>query len=228
MIPKKIHYCWFGGKPLPDNYKRFIEGWKNLMPDYEIILWNEENAPMEEKYLKRAYAHKKWANLSNFVRLHAVYQQGGIYLDTDVEVVKTFDPLLQHSCFFGYQVASEESVNNAIFGAEKNHWFIKKQLGAIKLLYDGIETEYLSSPHLTTFLLQDNGYLDASLEVADKNLRIFPYQWFYPYSWLDAYSPKCVTKQTFAIHHWSGTWAAPAPKKKPGSLLQRSIRKLIK
>lgn len=226
MIPKKIHYCWFGDKPIPDNYKKFIEGWRALMPDYEIVLWNEENSPMEEKYLKRAYANKKWANLSNYVRLHAVHQEGGIYLDTDVEVVKSFDPLLNHSCFFGYQVSSHESVNNAVFGAEKNHWFIKSQLEAIKLLYDGLETEYLSSPHLTTYLLRENAYLSPSAEVPDKELRVFPYTWFYPYSWMEPYTPECVTEDTYTIHHWSGTWAITKEKKKASVL--KSIRNLIR
>jgi mannosyltransferase OCH1-like enzyme len=214
MIPRTIHYCWFGNQPMPESHRRYIEGWQALMPDYRFVFWNEENAPMDRAYLQRARAARRWVNLSNFIRLYSVYHEGGIYLDTDVEVVRRLDPLLvEAKCFFGYQIASREpaenSVNNAVFGAEPNHPFVKKMLDAIEVLYDGLETEYLSGPHLSTFMLRSHGILDEMGEGATHDVRVFPHHYFYPYSWLETYHPDCVQKDTYAIHHWAALWGEP-------------------
>ncbi len=94
MIPKKIHYCWFGGKEKPEDVKRYIASWKKYCPDYEIKEWNESNFDIHENdYCREAYEAKKWAFLTDYVRLKALYEEGGFYMDTDVEVVKSLDPL---------------------------------------------------------------------------------------------------------------------------------------
>lgn len=229
MIPGKIHYCWYGDRPMPDAHRRFVDGWRELMPGFEFVFWNEENSPMSEPYLEQAHANRRWVNLSNFIRLYSVYNHGGIYLDTDVEMVRSFVPLLgQSRCFFGYQIASrapaENSVNNAVYGAEKHHPFVGRQLDAIRVLYDGLETECLSGPHLTTFMLRGSGFLDS--EPAGENelgLTVFPFDYFYPYSWLESFDPACVTENTYAIHHWAGLWGEP--DKRPSALT--SIARLI-
>ena len=104
MIPKKIHYCWFGGnplKPLPEAMKRNIESWKKFCPGYEIICWDEKNYDINNSipFVKQAYACKKFAFVSDYVRLEALYREGGIYMDTDVELVKPLDDFLQHRFF---------------------------------------------------------------------------------------------------------------------------------
>lgn len=88
MIPKKIHYCWFGGNPLPEDVKRYIESWKKYCPDYELIRWDESNYDVHKNtYVELAYQNKKWAFLTDYARLDTIYEHGGIYLDADVELV---------------------------------------------------------------------------------------------------------------------------------------------
>lgn len=224
MIPKIIHYCWYGGKPLPEAYQAFVDGWQKVMPDYTIMRWDESNSPMDMPYMKRALQNRKWANLSNYVRLHAVHQHGGIYLDTDVETVQPFDKLLNNKCFFGFQLANEFNVNNAIFGAVPGHPFIGKLKDAVPFLYDGKETEYLSSPHITTYLLQQEG-LTAQNNFNNGQVVIYPYQYFYPYSWREEFSKDCIQSDTYAIHYWSGSWSA-SKQKQPPSLWQK-VKKTI-
>lgn len=104
MIPKKIHYCWFGMGEKPELAKKCIQSWKKYCPDYEIIEWNEDNFDIDQyPYLRWCYDNKKWAFLSDFARLLVVYQNGGIYFDTDVELIKTPDELLGCNAFFGFE-----------------------------------------------------------------------------------------------------------------------------
>lgn len=104
MIPKIIHYCWFGGKPMPEYQVKYIDLWKKKLPDYKIVCWNESNIDIESiPFLKQAYDAKMWAFVADYARLYAIYQMGGIYMDTDVEVLKTFDEYLSHSFFTSYE-----------------------------------------------------------------------------------------------------------------------------
>jgi len=102
MIPKKIHYCWFGGNPLPQDALMCIESWKKYFPDYEIIEWNEKNFDMNScDYIREAAENKKWAFVSDFARFKILYDFGGIYFDTDVEVVRNFDEIIAMGAFMG-------------------------------------------------------------------------------------------------------------------------------
>lgn len=119
MIPKKIHYCWFGRNPLPELAVRCIESWKKYCPDYEIIEWNEDNYDINKiSYVKEAYQARKWAFVTDYVRLDVVNQYGGIYLDTDVELLKSLDPLLKYKSFFGMEEGKFIATGLG-FGAEK-------------------------------------------------------------------------------------------------------------
>ena len=100
MIPKKIHYCWFGGKPMPENGQKCILSWRKWLPDYEIKEWNEDNFDIHiNQYCHEAYDNKKWAFVSDVARLYALVTEGGIYMDTDVEVLRSFDDLLENDFF---------------------------------------------------------------------------------------------------------------------------------
>ncbi|MEE1059147.1 MAG: glycosyltransferase, partial [Treponema sp.] len=104
MIPKKIHYCWFGGNPLPDFAKRCIESWRKFFPDYEIIEWNEHNYDVHKiPYISQAYNAKKFAFVSDYARFDILYEHGGLYFDTDVEVIKPFDDLVEKGAFAGVE-----------------------------------------------------------------------------------------------------------------------------
>ena len=103
MIPKTIHYCWFGGKALPPEVKECIRSWEKHCEDYRIVRWDETNFDISlHSFCKKAYEDNAWAFVSDYARLKIIYDFGGIYLDTDVEVLKCFDPLLAHDCFLGY------------------------------------------------------------------------------------------------------------------------------
>src|SRR5699024_3155952 len=125
MIPKIIHYCWFGGNPLPEKEQKCIASWRKYCPDYEIIEWNENNFDINQNmYIKQAADEKRWAFVSDFARLDVIYRFGGIYLDTDVEIIRNLDPLLRNKAFVGIDnVTGEEySINTGLgFGAEKKN-----------------------------------------------------------------------------------------------------------
>ena len=117
-IPKKIHYCWFGGNPLPKETVEYIKSWKKYCPDYEIIEWNESNFDINRNlYIKQAYEAKKYAFVSDYVRVFALYKYGGIYLDTDVEVFKDFNDLLDNESFWGFE--QENYIATSTIGAKK-------------------------------------------------------------------------------------------------------------
>lgn len=121
-IPKIIHYCWFGKKEKPDLIKKCINSWK-LLKEYEFIEWNEENFDVNSnKFIKYAYENKKWAFVTDYVRIKVLYEYGGIYLDTDVEIKKTFDDLLNNKMFLGFLY--NKSIGTAVIGAEKKHKFL--------------------------------------------------------------------------------------------------------
>jgi mannosyltransferase OCH1-like enzyme len=107
MIPRKINFCWFGDEPANPLIQKCMQSWHSAMPDFEIRRWDAASTPLNNAYTRQAYARGLWARLSNYVRLHALYMEGGIYLDTDVEVLKSIAPLLDDRCFLGFQQAAE-------------------------------------------------------------------------------------------------------------------------
>jgi len=226
MIPKIIHYCWFGTKPIPEDYQGYIAGWKKLMPDYKIMLWNEANSPMYLPYLQAALKYKKWANLSNFVRIYALYHHGGIYMDTDMEVLQSLETFRQYGSFLGLELGEKEAknivVNNAIFGAEKGHPFIKKCMDFYLKYFDGRDSALDSSPYLVTRLLKEAGMHQYGRQNAG-GVELFPKEYFYPYHITEKFHPDCVKVNTYTIHHWGYSWG-----KKPFSYRLEHYKKVTK
>lgn len=127
MIPKKIHYVWVGKNPKSKIIQECIATWHKKLPDYEIIEWNEDNFDMHENlYIEQAYQAKKWAFVSDYVRAKVIFEQGGIYLDTDVRVIDNLDSLLKNQAFIGFE--NNDYLSAAIFGAEKGHPFMQSIL----------------------------------------------------------------------------------------------------
>ena len=127
MIPKKIHYCWFGRGQMPESAKYYINSWKKELPDYELKLWNEDTFDINSNcYVKEAYESKKFAFVTDYVRLYALYTEGGIYMDTDVEVLRNLDIFLCHKAFSGFE--SLNQVPTGIMGSEKGLSIIKELL----------------------------------------------------------------------------------------------------
>ena len=207
-IPKVIHYCWFGENPLDTKSQKCIETWKKHMPDYEIKLWNEQNFDVNiNKYVKEAYNEKKYAFVSDYARLYIIYHNGGIYLDTDIEIIKSFSDLLGYGRFLGLEPSGY--VNTGIgFAAEKNNPIIGKLMhdyDDLKFLNDDGSIDNLPCPIRNSKLLQTI----SSFKIEDTlqkvgNLIIYPSEYFCP---MDYENGKiALTDNTYSIHLFSASW----------------------
>ena len=214
-IPKKIHYCWFGRGPLTDKQKMCIASWKGLLPDYEIVCWNEDNIPSNNFYLEAALNNKKWANVSNFIRLYALSNVGGIYLDTDIQLLRPLDDFLDLDCFFGFQYnpadnpkyTIEECINNAVIGSTSQHPIVCEALSDIQGYFDGSEPANQSSPRLISKLFIRHGLKGYSTEPINLGgATIFPKEYFYPFFYGQEFSLDCLTEETYALHLWDASW----------------------
>ena len=175
MIPKKLHYCWYGNGPQSDLNKRCIESWQKVLSGYEIKEWNESNSPLDNEYCRACYEKGEWSRLSNHTRLHALYSEGGIYLDTDVEVLKDFAPLLDRKCFVGFQQQDEDTdwVNSAIMGSVPEHQFLKRCLNLTRELFS-VTGMFYRSPTIITLALKGIGLEEYGFQQL-KDVTIYPY-----------------------------------------------------
>lgn len=184
-----------------------------MLPNFEFKKWSEENAP-SHPYLIKALASKKWANASNWTRLYALQEFGGVYLDTDIEILRPIDQFLVQEAFVGFEVKHfdwEGCVNNAVYGSVKGHWFVREMLDRISKDFDGTEEAHLSSPHLTTFVLQEHG-LDGYRRQNIDGVEVYPAEVFYPYGWHEVFNPDCVGGDTHTIHWYGKSWQAKGTK----------------
>jgi hypothetical protein len=178
MIPKILHYVWVGPRPLSDEAKRLIDGWHALMPDYEIRFWNNDNVDFSLKFLKEASSVGAWSRVSDFVRLVSLLDHGGIYLDSDVELKRSFTPLLDNKCFVGFQRKDNPSdlVNGAVMGAIKRHWLLEEAKNYLTNKLRGTDNfDPFTGPGVLTHLLRCHGlraYSDVPIKV--KDVTVFP------------------------------------------------------
>ena len=203
MIPKKIHYCWFGRNELPKKAKKCIDSWKKNCPDYEIIEWNEDNFDINlNSYTKMCYGEKKYAFLSDYVRLLVVMQNGGIYLDTDVEVLRSFDDLLDYKAFFGFE--NNEYINTGLgFGAEVGNDIVGQMIREYDELLDG-EHGVIGCPILNTNALYKLGLEKNGEKQEIRGALICPIDFFNPYN--DLIGKLCKTENTYSIHWYAKSW----------------------
>lgn len=220
MIPKTIHYCWFGGNPEPDDVRTCIESWKKFLPDYKIIRWDESNYDIHKnQYMSDAYKEKKWAFVSDYCRLDVVYNYGGIYLDTDVEVIKSFDPLLNESMFCGFEsrdpVLYRKNIEQSVafglgFGAEKFHPILKQMLELYETLsfYNPDGTlNLIACPRYQTQILKLNGLIDNGLTQRFNSGIAYSPEYFCPQSNVTD-EMLYLTENTYSIHHFTVSWAS--------------------
>lgn len=216
MIPKKIHYCWFGGNPLPELALKCIESWKKYLPDYEIIEWNEQNYDVHKiPYISQAYNAKKYAFVSDYARFDILYQYGGLYVDTDVELIKNLEPIIEKGAFIGIEKGSKP--------------LLATGLGIASPAASDIYREILDSYQNENFLNQDGSFnlktvvvrvsdifkqygfveKDEMQYIADTT--IYPSEYFCPKDFKTGDIIK--SDNTYTIHHYDSSWFSVVDKK---------------
>ena len=226
MIPKIIHYCWFGGAPLGEAELKCIESWKKYCPDYEIRRWDESNYDVRKsKYMSDAYDHHKWAFVSDYARVDIVRDQGGLYFDTDVELVRSPSEFIDCGLFCGWEnrsgmlangVPFDNSVNFGLgFGAVANHPVLIEILDLYKDLdfvnRDGT-LNLLACPAYQTKILKTHGLDDADATLQSfEDIVVYPEEYFSPLSQLTGELQ--ITEKTVSIHHFSMSWLDPLARR---------------
>ncbi|PJW13247.1 glycosyl transferase [Geobacillus sp. Manikaran-105] len=209
-IPRIIHYCWFGKKEKPDIVKRCIDSWKKNLSEYEIIEWNEDNFDINcNSYVREAYKSRKFAFISDYVRVYALYNLGGIYLDTDVEVLKSFDDLLHHDSFWGFEQGNY--IATSTIGAAKGNKLIKIFLDSYEgksfIKEDGSYND-LTNVAIITEMLENMGLkLNGEYQEIDGIGTFYPQTYFSPYDYINC--RKFITENTYTIHHFYNSWLSP-------------------
>ena len=213
-IPKVIHYCWFGKGKMPKLAKKCIKSWKKHCPDYEIICWNEDNFDLSQnRYLLEAYEAKKWAFVSDYARLKVICDNGGIYLDTDVELLKPLDPLLDDTGFMGFD---EKGIiaSGLGFGAEKGNKIIAellKDYDDISFLLPDGSFDLTPCPDRNTDTLKRLGMDMNPAGGRFMDMTFYPRAYFCP---MDYYTgKKTITKSTYSIHHYCASWTSSVTKR---------------
>lgn len=212
MIPKTIHYCWFGRNPLPSSAKRCIASWKKYLPDYEIKEWNEDNFDVNcIPYTRDAYAAKKYAFVSDYARFWVLYHYGGVYFDTDVEVIRPMDEFIAKGPFMGWEKPSSTGVYSIAPGlglaANKEQPLYQEILHGFEHLNfyneNGERNNYSMIPLVTDLLTQKGLKKDGSMQVID-NVILYPSEYLCP---MEYFTGKVtITDNTYAIHWYSMTW----------------------
>lgn len=209
--------------------ERCLESWRRVLPDYRIKQWDETNSPIDTAYSRAAYGRGQWSRLSNHVRLHALHTEGGIYLDTDVEVVRSLTPLLHHKCFLGFQLEEDQRdwVNTAVLGAQPGHPFLKRGLELIQTRF--AETgEFPRSPAVTTALLREMGLKAYGLQEI-RDVTVYPTEYFYPYPWFSTFAPDCIKENTYCVHYWEATWVEKDSKiRRALRAIKRTVRRAVR
>lgn len=211
MIPKIIHYCWFGGKEIPNSAIKCIESWKKFCPDYEIIQWNESNFNIDKyTYTKEAYENKKWAFVSDVARLDILYNHGGIYLDTDVELIKSLDSLIESKGFMGFEDKKQVASGLGI-GAEKGSPIIELMLNDYNdchFVKDIGEFDLTPCPIRNTRCLVKKGLVPDGSYQEIEGFKFLPREILAP---KEATSErlKYLTDETISIHHYDASWQTP-------------------
>lgn len=211
MIPKTIHYCWFGRGEMPELARKCIASWHEYMPDWNYKLWNEDNFDVNNvPYTKEAYAAKKYAFVSDYVRLWALYNEGGLYFDTDVEVFKPFDDLMAYPAFGGFEGSKYVPMGTCVMGSEAKGDWVKEQLehyfNRHFVLPDG-SYDMTTNVQFISAKMRENGFAQNGMEQDYKDLHVFPVEYFCPRHTTGEY---VITNNTYCDHLGMASWDARA------------------
>ena len=207
MIEKKIHYVWIGGSK--GNLENIcINSWSEKLQQFQIIEWNEKNIDIEKeikgkKFLEVCYQKKLWAFISDYIRIKVLYEHGGVYMDTDMQILRDISPILEtEEVFFGYE--DEKYIAAGIIGAKKGHKLFKQLLDFYES--DILSADFYTIPKLITNIVEKN-YKQLDKNHYTDGITIFDREYFYPFSYREEFYPKCITENTYGIHWWGKSWA---------------------
>ena len=215
QLPKVIHYCWFGRKEIPNQYREWMNSWKKYCPDYEIIEWNEDNYDVHKnRYISQAYDMKKWAFVSDYARIDIINEYGGVYLDTDVELIKNIDVLLRNDAFCGFE--SYQFVAYGLgFGAKRHNPVlqeIKEYYDSTKFIRDDGTLNQVTCPVIQTEIMKKHGLnCNGKFQIVD-GMTVYPSRVLCGMS-PHSFRIMCDPVYTYAIHHFASSWAENNPWK---------------
>lgn len=201
MIPKTIHYCWFGYSPKDEIIHSCIESWKRLCPEFSIVEWNESNFNVEgHPFTKRMYEEKKWAFVADYARLVILEEHGGFYLDTDMLLVQSLLPLTHHTCVLGEEAPG--TISAGMIGTEPHNLFI----ATCKSFYDDSTQKVITIPRALSYVFQN--YPDK------ESLTVYPPETFYPFDseHIKEYRGQNLGKNVIGVHLWNYSWGNPLNK----------------
>lgn len=214
MIPKIIHYCWFGRGKKPDSAIRCINSWKLHTPDYLLKEWNEDNFDINSNlYVKQAYESRKFAFVTDYVRLYAIYTEGGVYMDTDVELLKSLDEFLAHPAFSGFE--SNNYVPTGIMAAEKGSLWAKELLSYYDqrefISQDGSFNMTTNTKTITDYMLTKGLVLNDHYQEFKDLVVMYPHEYFCPKD--HGTGIITISYNTACIHHFAMSWIDPKQKR---------------
>ncbi|MFC5406786.1 glycosyltransferase family 32 protein [Cohnella soli] len=206
-IPRIVHYCWFGRGPKPGKIEKCMKSWRKHLGDYEFIEWNEDNFDVGcNRYVKEAYEAKKYAFVSDYARLKALYEHGGVYLDTDVEVIRSLDRFLTHEAFSGFE--DETFLQSGTMGAVKGHVWIEELLrhydGRCFLLPDGKFDTTTNTAVISEICAKHGLVLNGQYQALPNGVTFYPRTYFSPYDYINGGSYR--TSDSYTIHHFAQSW----------------------
>ena len=208
MIPKIIHYCWFGRGEMPELAQKCIASWHKFMPDWNYCLWNEDNFDVNSvPYTKEAYEAKKYAFVSDYVRLLVLNNEGGVYLDTDVEVFKSFDNLLNYQAFAGFEGSKHLPMGTCVMASEPNGIWVNEMLELYRERHFKKQDDSLdltTNVQFITSKMVEHGFVQNGVEQDYKDLHVFPVEYFCPRQTTGEYFR---TENTYCDHLGLGSWA---------------------
>lgn len=232
MIPKTIHYCWFGHGEMPESAQKCVASWHKFMPDWEYKLWNEDNFDVNQiPYTREAYAAKKYAFVSDYVRLWALCNEGGVYLDTDVEVFMPFDNLLTWSAFAGFEGSKHIPMGTCVMASQPKGVWVKEQLDHYHdrhFIKDDGSFDLMTNVQFITAKMREQGFVQNGKEQDYKDLHVFPVEYFCPRQTTGEYFR---TGNTYCDHLGLGSWTEPGRGWKAKIALmigQKNMTQLIK
>lgn len=231
MIPKIIHYCWFGGNPLTEEALKCIASWKKYCPDYSIVEWNESNFDVNScAYVREAYEQKKWAFVSDYARFSILYHCGGVYFDTDVEILKPIDPIIEAGPFMGWEENGQSDIGPHVnpglgLAFEKEDSICKEFLDKYHTIHFIDENGALNTLYnvvvIATEILEKHGLVRTESLQKIENLTIYPPEYFCP---MNRFTGEVkITDHTYSNHLYSGSWLSK--RVRAFDAFERKIRK---